>query len=128
MTCSRTIRTTAWLRGCESPVGRQARAEKTAIVRAPRCQRDGGRSIEAGNALRVGNPDVLDLYRFAEKLVGVTHRGPVTRSAVIDPRTLQVPGGCPLDDRAALLRSEIPDRLHVIVIRQHLGENITLPG
>src|SRR5947208_14855347 len=107
MTCSRAIRTTAWLHGCESPVGHKARAEKTAIVRAPRCQRDGGRSLEAGNALRIGNPDVLDLYRFAEKLVGVTRRRPVTWSAVIDPRTLHVASRCSLTDRAALLRSEM---------------------
>src|SRR4051794_18572318 len=80
--------------------------------------------------LPVGHPDVLDLGGALEEFLTLAaHRvGPVARAAVVRPRALHVARGESLDLRTPLARTEVPERVHVVVRREHARELVPAAG
>ena len=51
---------------------------------------------------------------------------PIARQAVADPRPLHVGGGLVLDVGTAFRRAEVPDRVHVFVLDESLGQGFAV--
>src|SRR5208282_4690904 len=80
-------------------------------------------SNTSGLLFPVRNPDVLHLRRVPEEFpsCSLLPVDPVA-AAALAPRLLHVPRRRQLARAHALRRTEVPDRVHVVVLREHLRE------
>src|SRR5438067_10810297 len=79
--------------------------------------------------LSIRYPDVLDLSRLSQEFPPFALHVvmPVPR-VPLDPRPLHVSRGRPLDLGAGRLTAEIPHRIHIVVLREHLRERVFGPS
>ena len=77
-----------------------------------------------------GEPDVLHLGGLVEELLplALSLLQPVPPHPVVHPGPLDVDGGGVLHELGALGRPEIPESVHVLVLRQVLGHVVPGPG
>lgn len=74
------------------------------------------------------HPDILHLRRLVQKLMAFALLAihPIARQAVADPCLLHVGGGLVLDVVTAFCRAEVPDRVHVFVLDESLGQVVAV--
>ncbi|MBM3180861.1 MAG: hypothetical protein FJZ86_10955 [Chloroflexi bacterium] len=74
------------------------------------------------------HPDILHLGRLVQELVtfALFAGHPIARQAVADPRPLHVGGGLVLHPVTAFRRAEVPDRVHVFVLDESLGQVVAV--